>query len=151
MGRADDGVVSWMIKRYPAIGIRDDVPLPVVAECDDQGLNDIQGRHVHPDDVVDASRARARRPVRARRRGGRDGDAGLRVQGRDRVGVARAAEGPGGYTVGVLLNLNTSTRRALVIEGVPVGRLMLNELTPTIPKRAAALPTRGRAADGSTW
>ncbi len=149
VGRADDGVVSWMIKRYPAIGIRDDVPLPVVAECDDQGLNDIQGRHVHPDDVVTLLEHAHGGQFE---RGDVGAGTGMRAYG-FKAGIGSASrvlpKDLGGYTVGVLLNLNTSTRRALVIEGVPVGRLMLNELTPTIPKRAAALPTRGRAADGS--
>ena len=35
VGRADDGVVSWLIAKHPQIGRADDVPLPVVAECDD--------------------------------------------------------------------------------------------------------------------
>ncbi|MBV8749865.1 MAG: P1 family peptidase, partial [Candidatus Eremiobacteraeota bacterium] len=52
VGRVDDGVVSWLIAKHPAIGRREDVPLPVVAECDDQGINDIQARVVHADDVV---------------------------------------------------------------------------------------------------
>ena len=52
VGRADDGVVSWQIAHHPGIGVREDVPLPVVAECDDQGINDIQGRYVHAEDVV---------------------------------------------------------------------------------------------------
>src|SRR5579864_534528 len=52
IGRADDGVVSWMIKQHPQIGLRDDVPLPVVAECDDQLLNDIQARAIDAQDVV---------------------------------------------------------------------------------------------------
>src|ERR1700737_1393625 len=52
VGRADDGVVSWLIGKHPQIGVREDVPLPVVAECDDQGINDIQGRHVHAEDIV---------------------------------------------------------------------------------------------------
>ncbi|HTD38750.1 MAG TPA: P1 family peptidase, partial [Candidatus Limnocylindrales bacterium] len=52
VGRADDGVVSWLIAHHPGIGRTEDVPLPVVAECDDQGINDIQGRHVHAEDVV---------------------------------------------------------------------------------------------------
>jgi len=54
VGRVDDGVVDWTIRKHPGIGVDDDVPLPVVAECDDQGLNDIQGRHVRPQDVVTA-------------------------------------------------------------------------------------------------
>ncbi|HMC70349.1 MAG TPA: P1 family peptidase, partial [Mycobacteriales bacterium] len=45
VGRVDDGVVSWAIEHNSDIGIGDDVPLPVVAECDNSWLNDIQGRH----------------------------------------------------------------------------------------------------------
>ena len=44
--RVANGVMSWMIARYPEIGITDDTLTPVVAECDDGRLNDIQGRHV---------------------------------------------------------------------------------------------------------
>jgi len=44
--RVADGVISWMLRRYPEIGITDDTLTPVVAECDDGRLNDIQGRHV---------------------------------------------------------------------------------------------------------
>ncbi|MBD5603619.1 MAG: P1 family peptidase, partial [Candidatus Eremiobacteraeota bacterium] len=52
--RVDDGVIDWLIRKHPGIGVDDDVPLPVVAECDDQGLNDIDGRHVAPADAVAA-------------------------------------------------------------------------------------------------
>ncbi|HZC67762.1 MAG TPA: P1 family peptidase, partial [Nitrospirales bacterium] len=37
--RVANGVMSWMISRYPEIGIRDDTLTPVVAECDDSRLN----------------------------------------------------------------------------------------------------------------
>ena len=149
VGRADDGVVSWMIKRYPGIGVRDDVPLPVVAECDDQGLNDIQGRHVHPEDVVNLlDHAHGGQFER----GDVGAGTGMRAYG-FKAGIGSASrvlpKSLGGYTVGVLVNLNTSVRRDLVIEGVPVGRLMQNELLPSISNKAAVLPTRGRAADGS--
>ena len=52
--RVANGVMSWMIARYPEIGITDDTLTPVVAECDDGRLNDIQGRHVSEADVVSA-------------------------------------------------------------------------------------------------
>ena len=52
VGRAADGVVSWMIEHHPAVGRGDDVPLPVVGECDDGLLNDIQARAVTANDVV---------------------------------------------------------------------------------------------------
>ena len=36
--RVANGLMSWMIKQYPAIGIEDDTLTPVVAECDDGRL-----------------------------------------------------------------------------------------------------------------
>ena len=52
--RVANGVMSWMIGRYPGIGISDDTLTPVIAECDDSRLNDIQGRHVSEADVMKA-------------------------------------------------------------------------------------------------
>ena len=52
--RVANGVISWMLRRYPGIGITDDTLTPVVAECDDGRLNDIQGRHVSEADVMKA-------------------------------------------------------------------------------------------------
>src|SRR5512147_1189562 len=52
--RVANGVMSWLIKQNPDIGITDDTLTPVVAECDDSRLNDIQGRHVTEEDVMTA-------------------------------------------------------------------------------------------------
>jgi D-aminopeptidase len=43
-----------MMKRYPDIGIGDDVVAPTVAECDDSTLNDARGIHVSIEDTVRA-------------------------------------------------------------------------------------------------
>ena len=151
VGRADDGVVSWMIAHHPQIGRSDDVPLPLVAECDDQGLNDIQGRHVHAEDIV------------AMLDGAKSGDFARGNVGAGTGMLAFAFAGGigsasrvlpknlGGYTVGVLLNANIGSqpRADLRIDGVPVGRSLTHELLPIRPRAAAALPPRGRAADGS--
>ena len=48
---------------YPGIGITDDTLTPVVAECDDGRLNDIQGRHVSEADVMRALDEAAPGPV----------------------------------------------------------------------------------------
>jgi D-aminopeptidase len=159
VGRVDDGVVDWLIAKHPAIGVNDDVPLPVVAECDDQGLNDIQGRHVSAADTVRALDSAAAGPFE---RGAVGAGTGMRAFA-FKAGIGTAsrlapaergapAAGPGGapgsYTVGVLVNANTGTREQLRIDGVPVGRLLAHELLPSVP-RGAAVRTRGRAADGS--
>jgi len=155
VGRVDDGVIDWMIAQHPEIGNHDDVPLPVVAECDDQGINDIQGRHVIASDAVAALNAAAGGPFA---RGNVGAGTGMRAFG-FKAGIGTAsrviAKDAGGYTVGVLVNANTGSRDELRIDGVPIGRAYGRELLPTLAKQAAStstfasLPTRGRAADGS--
>jgi D-aminopeptidase len=150
VGRADDGVVSWLIAKHPQIGVREDVPLPVVAECDDQGINDIQGRHVRAEDVtamLDAAK------LGDFARGNVGAGTGMRAFG-FAAGIGSASRmlpaQLGGYTVGVLVNANTGSRAELRIDGVPVGRALLRELLPVYPRTAGyAPPERGRAADGS--
>ena len=147
VGRAADGVVSWVIEHHPAIGRGDDVPLPVVGECDDGFLNDIQARAVTPDDVVrllDAARPGdfARGSVGA-------GTAMNAFGFRAGIGSASRmlAADAGGYRVGVLVNDNTgSSRRQLTIAGVPVGARLLHDLRPVVP---AHVSLHGRLADGS--
>ncbi|HEX3551076.1 MAG TPA: P1 family peptidase [Candidatus Elarobacter sp.] len=150
VGRVDDGVVSWMIAKHPAIGVRDDVPLPVVAECDDQGINDIQVRAVHAEDVV--AMLDAAKPGDFPR-GNVGAGTGMRAFA-FAAGIGSASRvlpaSLGGYTVGVLVNANTGSRTELRIDGVPVGRALANELLPVYPSRTGFVPpTRGRAADGS--
>ena len=152
VGRADDGVVSWLIAKHPQIGVKEDVPLPVVAECDDQGINDIQARVVHADDVVSLLDAAKDGDFA---RGNVGAGTGMRAFG-FAAGIGSASrvlpKDKGGYTVGVLVNANTGSRRELLIDGVHVGEAFANELLPVYPgypKAAAAVPSRGRAADGS--
>ncbi|HEY0396372.1 MAG TPA: P1 family peptidase [Candidatus Elarobacter sp.] len=150
VGRADDGVVSWLIRKHPGIGVREDVPLPVVAECDDQGINDIQGRHVSADDVV--AMLDAAKPGDFPR-GNVGAGTGMRAFG-FAAGIGSASrvlpKELGGYTVGVLVNANTGSRDELRIDGVPVGRALVRELLPVYPRSASYVPpAHGRAADGS--
>jgi D-aminopeptidase len=146
VGRVDDGVIDWMIGRWPQIGVRDDVPLPVVMECDDQGLNDIVGRHVLAEDAVAALKAAA---PGAFSRGNVGAGTGMRAFGfKAGIGSASRKSATGNDTVGVLLNANTGSRAELRIDGVPVGRILQNEYKPLVPQRSSDLE-HGRAADGS--
>src|SRR3989442_539158 len=63
IGRVMDGVVAYMLKRYPDIGIGDDVVAPTAAECDDSTLNDARGLHVSADDAVRAIESASPGPV----------------------------------------------------------------------------------------
>ena len=149
VGRADDGVVSWMIEHHPQIGVRDDVPLPVVAECDDQGINDIGSRPVQAADVTAMLDAATPGDFA---RGNVGAGTGMRAFG-FAAGIGSSSRvlpaELGGYTVGVLVNANTGSRTELLVNGVAVGQAFAHDLLPVYPRRAGYVPTRGRAADGS--
>jgi len=121
VGRVDDGVVSWMIEHNRGIGITDDVPLPVVAECDDEFLNDIQGRHATAEDALKALDGATSGPVAQGGVGGGTGMVSFSFKGGIGTASRVLTAQDGGYTVGVLVNTNTARRRQLMIDGVPVG------------------------------
>ncbi len=91
VGRAADGVVSWVIDHHPAVGRGDDVPLPVVAECDDGFLNDIQARAVTASDVVRLLDAAAPGDFARGSVGAGTGDERVRLSRRHRLRLARAS------------------------------------------------------------
>ena len=125
VGAVHDGVVRYMIKRYPD----NHVILPIVAECYDGGLNDISGLHVTAEHTIAAIEAAGAGPVAE---GCVGAGTGMRTYG-FKAGIGTASRllpaDRGGYTVGVLVNANGGRRAQLRIDGVPVGR-EITELTP---------------------
>ncbi|HXH86646.1 MAG TPA: P1 family peptidase [Nitrospira sp.] len=121
--RVANGVMSWMIKQYPAIGITDDTLTPVVAECDDSRLNDSQGRHVSEQDVMAALDGASTGPVKEGTVGAGTGMVSYGFKGGIGSASRRLPEKEGGYTVGILVNANHGRRPELVVAGVPVGRM----------------------------
>jgi D-aminopeptidase len=120
--RVANGVMSWMLQRYPGIGITDDTLTPVVAECDDSRLNDIQGRHVSEDQVVGALEAASGGAVLEGAVGAGTGMVSYGFKGGIGTSSRRLPEEQGGYTVGVLVNANHGRREELVVNGMPVGQ-----------------------------
>lgn len=121
--RVADGVMSWMIKRYPEIGISDDTLTPVVAECDDSRLNDSQGRHVSEADVMRALDEARGGQVAEGSVGAGTGMVSYGFKGGIGTASRHLPEAEGGYRVGVLVNANHGRREELVVAGVPVGKL----------------------------
>ena len=120
--RVANGVMTWMIKQYPGIGITDDTLTPVVAECDDSRLNDSQGRHVSEDDVVTALDTASSGPVMEGSVGAGTGMVSYGFKGGIGTSSRRLSDHEGGYTVGVLVNANHGRRDELVVNGIPVGK-----------------------------
>lgn len=120
--RVANGIMSWMIARYPEIGITDDTLTPVVAECDDGRLNDIQGRHVSEADVMKALDSASTGIVQEGSVGAGTGMVSYGFKGGIGTSSRRLPKTEGGYTIGVLVNANHGRRPELVVGGVPVGR-----------------------------
>jgi D-aminopeptidase len=121
--RVANGVISWMIKRHPGVGITDDTLTPVVAECDDSRLNDSQGRHVTEQHVVTALDEAKSGPVKEGTVGAGTGMVSYGFKGGIGTASRRLPGEEGAYTVGVLVNANHGRRDELIVAGVPVGTL----------------------------
>ncbi len=136
--RVANGVMSWMFREYPAIGITDDTLTPVVAECDDSRLNDSQGRHVSEEHVITALDGASSGPVAEGTVGAGTGMVSYGFKGGIGTSSRRLPEEYGGYTIGVLVNANHGRRPELIVAGVPVGRLYGDEPRTELQSRATA-------------
>lgn len=120
----------------------DDFMLPVVAETYDGWLNDINAFHLTQADVYEAIDVAKSGPVTE---GNIGGGTGMICHGfKGGIGTAsRVIESQSGtYTVGVLVQANYGSRKDLRVEGVPVGREIDADHTPTPrpqPKTAGSI------------
>ena len=123
VGAVHDGVVRYIVKRYPD----DNIILPIVAECYDGGLNDISGLHVKPEHAIEAIENAKSGAVAE---GCVGGGIGMRCYG-FKAGIGTASrvlpQNRGGWKVGVLVNANGGRRHQLRIDGVPVGKALADD------------------------
>ncbi len=124
VARVADAVITWAQERNPQMGVTTWGISPIVAECSDMYLNDIRGRHVEAGHVFAAIEAAAEGLVEEGVVGAGTGMSCYGFKGG--VGTSSRTVPPdsGGYTVGVLVVSNFGTREWLMIDGVPVGRLL---------------------------
>ena len=117
VGDAYSGVIEYEKK----LGLGR-VPLPVVGERYDGGLNDVAGRHVKPEHVVEAIEQATDGTVDE---GSVGAGTGMRAYG-FKAGIGTSSrvvsQDDGGYSVGVLVNANCGRTRMLIVDGVPIGR-----------------------------
>jgi D-aminopeptidase len=123
MGAASEGVVKYLLKTNPDVGLEEDTIIPVVSECDDSYLNDARGLHVKEEHVF-AAIEDAKETVTEGAVGSGTGmtchdyKGGIGTSSR----VVEAADDL--YTVGVLVMTNHGEKSELRIDGVPVGMLL---------------------------
>jgi D-aminopeptidase len=126
--RVADATLSYLMSRVPEIGVLAGYAHPVVAECSDMMLSDMRGRHVGQAEVWAALAGAAGGPVAE---GCVGGGTGLNCYGfKGGIGTSSRVVNVAGenYTVGVLAQANHGRREQLRVIGVPVGRLITDNL-----------------------
>src|SRR6476661_7804060 len=120
VGRVFDGAVAAAAAADPAV--RDQVVIPVVAECDDSWLNEPIPVQVEADDAGRALAAVTGGPVA---QGAVGAGTGMICFGwKGGIGTSSRIVEDVGATVGVLVLANFGAWPDLRIDGVPVGRLL---------------------------
>lgn len=134
VGRAMDATVKYLARRWPEQA-RDEVPIPLVAECDDGFLHDHLTFALTDEDVWAALEGASADPVEQGCVGGGTGMICFQFKGGIGSSSRVVETASGTYTVGVLVMTNFGRRPRLTIGGVPVGQaiadLMPEDPTPT--------------------
>ncbi|QIA09351.1 P1 family peptidase [Draconibacterium halophilum] len=135
VGRVHAGVISQMLKKYPQLGTKTDVVLPVVGEADDSFLNDVRIGNCSSRDVVKAIESASSGAVTQGSVGAGTGMTTFDFAG----GVGTSSrilnlneKEP--FTVGVLVLSNFGKMRNLTIDGGVIGR-QLDKEYPTEGRR----------------
>ncbi len=121
VGRVYDGAVAAAVAADPRVGV-DQVVIPVVGECDDSWLSEARVVQVGPED---AGRAVAAASAGAVAEGAVGAGTGMTTKGyKAGIGTSSRVVASIEGTVGVLVLSNFYPPPPLVVDGVPVGRLL---------------------------
>lgn len=130
VGVARDAAIAWRVRRAGADKTGYFWSLPVVAETWDGWLNDVNGFHVKPEDVVHALDTAKGGPVAEGSVGGGTGMICYEFKGGTGTASRLLGKKEGGYTIGVLVQANCGRRPQLTIAGVPVGKEIPGSVYP---------------------
>ncbi|HMM43863.1 MAG TPA: P1 family peptidase, partial [Thermomicrobiales bacterium] len=137
VGLVTDAIVAWSIRENPDIGIDAATVNPVVGECSDAWLNDMQGRHVREEHVFQAIESAAAGPVEEGAVGAGAGMTAFGYKGGIGASSRVTPSHLGGWTVGVLVLANYGRRDQLRIDGVPVGQMLAT--AEDVPERGSIM------------
>ena len=124
VGTCSEATVKYMTEQHPEIGVTEDVVLPLVGECDDSWLNDIGGRHVRYEHVLEAIKSARSGPVPEGNVGGGTGMMTCDFKAGIGTSSRRLPQVQGGYTVGVLVMSNFGNMADLRVDGLPLGEIL---------------------------
>ena len=139
VGKVSDALIEWVIGNY-SIPDREIRSInPVVAECNDSYLNDIQARAVEKEHVFNALNSASAGAVEEGVVGAGVGMSAFEfksgIGSASRIIVLDAEE----YTLGVLSLPNFGRREELMIDGVPVGRVLRDYEREQAPPDAGSI------------
>lgn len=120
LGRVWDALVSYSMRENPDIAVTTSNVSPVVGECNDNLLNDGQGRHINEADVLRAIDHASDGKVPEGCVGAGTGTLCYGFKGG--IGTASRQVLDGAYTVATLLQTNFGQKHELHMLGAPVGR-----------------------------
>lgn len=144
--RCADALLDWMLRTNPKIGISQSSLNPLVGECNDGWLNDIQGRHVTREHVFQALDGATADNWAEGSIGAGAGTQCYQFKG----GIGTASRilplESGSFRVGVLLQANFGSRHQLLIRGRSVGRVLQDWRSDRDQNTAVAEPV---TEDGS--
>jgi len=124
VGIVADALIEHMLGLNPEIGITTGTVNPVVGECNDGFLNDIQGRHVARAHVFEAIAVASGGAVAEGAVGAGTGMSCFGFKGGIGTASRWLPEAVGGYVLGCLVLANYGRPEQLLVSGVPVGRLL---------------------------
>lgn len=127
IGKVSNALISYELEKNPEIGVKTSTVNPIVMECNDGSINDIQSRVVEEKNVYEAINTASDDFIQ----GNIGGGAGMKCHGfKGGIGSSsRVLEIDGvKYTIGVLVNSNfgASNGRDLIFKGRPLGELIKN-------------------------
>lgn len=132
--RVADALADYMLRANPDIGIRTGTLNPLVGECNDGYLNDIQGRHVNAGHVFNAIETASGGPVAE---GAVGAGAGTTCYGwKGGIGTASrvTSANAGAFTVGALVQTNFGRAEDLRIGGALIGRWLRAPAAPVVER-----------------
>ena len=122
IGAVHEGIIRWMVKNRPDIAAQ--WMLPVAAETYDGFLNDINGLHVRPEQVVAAFDSAGSGPVPEGSHGGGTGMMCYGFKGGNGTASRQVEIAGQTYTVGVFLQANFGSRHELTVCGTWLGEIL---------------------------
>ncbi len=137
VGRVSDATIHYMLEQFPGIGGEHDVIIPVVGECDDSWLSDVNMGAPTKQDVYNALDAATSGPVEEGSVGAGTGMITCDFAGGIGTSSRQVMFQNMRFTVGVLVLSNFGKMRDFRVDGMPIGAHLAPKYDPGQQRRRA--------------